>query len=147
LETVTALSPNSYPSGGVAGFWQGTSTPRGPAVNATTITNTTTTIASITGKGRLRFLSLGRSVGGTVTLTVTIDGVNVINAATYNVTGATSTHFNVPVIGSINMSVSGTDTYLMAVLDEAGLPFGSSLSITVSCASATAYVAHAYKLS
>lgn len=147
VETVTALSPSSYPSGGVAGFWQGTSTPRGPAVNATTITNTTTTIASITGKGRLRFLSLGRSVGGAVTLTVTIDGVNVINAATYNVTGATSTYYNVPVVGSINMSMSGTDTYLMAVLDEAGLPFESSLSITVSCAAATAYVAHAYKLS
>jgi hypothetical protein len=145
VESVTALSPNSYAAGGVTGFWQGTNTPRGPALNATTVTNTTTTIANITGKGRLRFLSLGRSVGGAITLTVTVDGVNVINAATYTITGSVITYFNVPVVGSINMSISGTDTYLMAVLDEEGLAFQSSLSITISCA-ATAYVAHAYKL-
>lgn len=146
VDGISALSPNSYPSTSISGLWQGTSTPRGPAVNATSLTNTTTTVASIVGKGKLRFLSLGRSTGGNITLTVTIDGANTINAATYNVSGALSTHFNVPVVGSIAMTMNGSDTYLIPVLDEEGLPFESSLVITATVATATAYVAHAYKL-
>lgn len=146
VEGVTALSPNNYPSTSTSGLWQGTSTPRGPALNTTSLSNTTSTIASIVGKGKLRFLSLGRSTAGNVTLTVTIDGGNTINAATYNVSGALSTHFNVPVVGGVSMTMSGTDTYLIPALDEEGWPFESSLVITVAVASATAYVAHAYKL-
>jgi hypothetical protein len=146
VEGVTALSPTNYGSGSTPGFWQGSNTPRGPSLNTAVVTNTTTTVASITGKGRLRFLSLGRSAGGAVTLTLTIDGVNVINAGTFSVQGAVGTYLNIPVVGSVNMSVSGTDTYLLAALDEEGLAFESSLGITVTVASATAYVAHAYKL-
>ncbi len=147
LEGVTALSPNSYPSGATNGFWSGTGTPRGPAVNTTTVANTTTTIASVTGKGKLRFLSLGRSSAGIVTLTVAVDGVNVINGAQYHISGSLTTHFNVPVVGTINMTVEpGGSTYLWPVFDEEGLPFESALAITVTVSSATAYIGHAYKL-
>jgi hypothetical protein len=146
VDAVTSLSSTNYPSVGTTGYWNGTGTPRGPSLNSTTLTNTTTTILSVTGKGRLRYLSLGRSAAGPVTLTVTVDGVNVINAGSYHVSGALQTYHNVPVVGSVSIAVDGTETYLVAQPDEEGLAFESSLSITVAVATSTAYVAYAYKL-
>ncbi|MGN6187053.1 MAG: phage tail protein [Thermoanaerobaculia bacterium] len=147
LNAVTSLSPNSYSNVIPNGLQIGTSTPRGPAVNTTTFSNSTVTVANVTGRGKLRFLSLGRSVAGNVTLTVSIDGANVINAAAYSISGTLGTYFNVPVVGGVNFAMdAASNSYLWAVLDEEGLPFTSSLVITASTSSATAYVAHAYKL-
>jgi hypothetical protein len=147
LSGVTSLSPNSYGAVVPNGLYVGTSTPRGPAVNTTTWTNTTVTAVNISGRGKLRFLSLGRSAAGVVTLTVTIDGNSVINAGTYSISGTLGTYFNVPVIGGVNLAVDATsNTYLWAVLDEEGVPFSSSLNITASVSGGTGYLAHAYKL-
>lgn len=146
LNAVTALSPNTYPNTATRGFWTGTSTPRGPAVNATTVTDATVTIANITGSGTLRFLSLGRATAGNLTLTVTVDGNPLINSANYYCTGALGSPFSVPVIGSVNMTFDASGTsYLWPVFDEKGLEFESSLVIAVQV-SGTAYVAHAHKL-
>ncbi|HET7436026.1 MAG TPA: phage tail protein [Thermoanaerobaculia bacterium] len=141
LQGVTAVSP----VGGATGVWVGTSVPSGAPVNATSFAATTATIVSVTGAGKLRFLSVGRGSTGAVTVTVTIDGVNIINAQNYSIAGALNTHFNVAIVGAIGMCVSGADTYLYALPDGEGLPFDSSLVITATCA-ATAYVASAYKL-
>jgi hypothetical protein len=148
VKAVTAVSPANYGAGSTSGFYSTSSgtTPRGPSLTGTTITNTTTNILNIAGKGYLRFLSLGRSAGGPVTLTVTIDGVNVIDNAQYTVSGVLGTHFNVSIVGGIGMSIDGTNTYLIGRLDETGLRFETSLSITVGVTTNTAYVAHAYKL-
>lgn len=146
VTAVTAVSPNTYSNLATRGFWTGTSTPRGPAVNATTFTDSTVTVASITGAGSLRYLSLGRATSGNITLTVTVDGIAVISNATYYCSGALGTHFNIPVVGSINMAVDGTGaTCLWPVFDETGLEFETSLVITAQV-TGTAYVAHAHKL-
>jgi hypothetical protein len=64
----------------------------------------------------------------------------------YVVSGALNTPFNVPVVGTLVPSFTGTDTFIMAELDETGLEFHSSLVITAAVATQTAYIATAYKL-
>jgi hypothetical protein len=146
LNAVTAVAPSGPAVGVQNGFAQVTGTPKGPLLNTALVTNATTTVVSVTGRGQLRFLSLGRSTTGTVTLTLTIDGTTLFNAQGFVISGALQTYLNTAIVGSVGMSASGTVNYLMPYLDEHGLVFNSSLTITVGTTTDTAYVATAYKL-